>query len=120
MPMKRPLAALAVACSLAIAGCNATAENWRDFAIATGAIVGETRIDPRIEKVSAKLAEHCVTVQTAAIAVDLLAPPKVQAAAQDARAVVASFCAAPPRNVSQALVALASAYVAIEAARAGR
>lgn len=53
-------------------------------------------------------------------AIDLLAPPKIQAATRDAKAVVASVCAVPPRSVSQALVALASAYAAIEAARAGR
>ncbi|TCR68199.1 hypothetical protein [Bosea sp. BK604] len=119
--MNRFVLALVALGALALAGCQSINNPgaWGQIAAGVGAIVGETTIDPKIEKVSAKLAEQCATVQTAALAVDLLSPSKVQQAAQDARIAVATFCAAPPRDVSEALVALANAYAAIAAARAG-
>ncbi|GHE51074.1 hypothetical protein GCM10019059_07850 [Camelimonas fluminis] len=109
---------------LALAACtssqsvnNPTA--WGQIAAGVAAVVGETKIDPKIEQVSSKLASYCVEVQTAALAVDLFAPPKVQLAAQDARAVVRTFCASPPTSVATAITSLAAAYAAIEAARKG-
>lgn len=98
----RIFAALAVACALALAGCQTTA------------------IDGRISQVSGRIAERCADLQTAAIAVDLFAPENLRAATSNAETVLATFCAKPPKNVAQALVALADAYAAIEAARAGR
>ena len=118
--MKRLFTAIAVACSLAAAGCQATLNNptaWGQIAAGVGAIVGETKIDPQIERISAKLAAYCVDVQTAAVAVDILAPAKVQKAAQEAKIVVATFCAAPPSSVASAITSLAAAYAAIEKAR---
>ena len=118
--MKRFVLALVALGSLALAGCQ-TLNNpgaWGQIATGVGAIVGETRIDPQIEKVSAKLARYCGEVQTAALAVDLLAPAKAQAAARDARIAVATFCARPPSNVATALASLTAAYAAIESARA--
>ncbi len=116
----RFLAALAVACSLALAGCqtlnNPTA--WGQIAAGVGAIIGETQVDPQIAKVSDKLARYCDELQTAAIAIDAFAPDKVQQAARDGRVALASFCAGPPRNVAAAITGVAAAYAAIVAARA--
>ncbi|MEN5084246.1 hypothetical protein ABE438_17335 [Bosea sp. TWI1241] len=115
----RIIAAAALACALALGACTShtTATSWQQIAAGVGAVIGETRIDPQIAKVSAKLARYCAEVQTATLAVDIFAPEKAQRAAQDARIVVATFCAAPPRNLATALASLASAYAALDAAR---
>ncbi|MGV2982032.1 hypothetical protein ACERNI_17830 [Camelimonas sp. ID_303_24] len=107
---------------LALAACTTSqsannATGWGLIAAGVAVVVGETKIDPKIEQVSSKLARYCVEVQTAALAVDLFAPVKVQQAAQDARAVVRTFCALPPTSVATAITSLAAAYAAIEAAR---
>lgn len=118
--LRRFTAALAVACALALAGCQTSLNNptaWGQIAAGVGAIVGETEIDPQIERVSAKLARYCVDLQTAALAVDLVAPEKLQRAAQDGKIALATFCAKPPRNVTEAIASVASAYAAIAAAR---
>lgn len=118
--LKRLFAAVAVACLLAACQTSPTSSaGWGQIAAGVGAVIGETKIDPQIEKVSVKLARYCAEVQTAALAVDLFAPEKAQRAAEDARIVVATFCAAPPKNLAAALASLATAYVAIEAARRG-
>lgn len=117
--MNRFVLALVALGSLALAGCqslnNPTA--WGQIAAGVDAVIGETKIDPQIEKVSARLATYCADVQTAALAVDIFAPAKLQDAAAGGRGAVATFCAAPPKNLAEALVALANAYAAIEAAR---
>lgn len=82
-------------------------------------VKGNGRIEAVEVDVAAKLARYCDEVQIAALAVDLFAPEKVQRAAQDARLVVATFCASPPRNLAGALASLAAAYTAIETARRG-
>ena len=118
MIMKRLFAAAVVACALVAAGCQtANPTAWGQIAAGVGGIVGETKIDPQIERISTKLASYCVDVQTAALAVDLLAPEAVQKAAQEARIVVAAFCSAPPSSVASAIASLAAAYAAIEKAR---
>ncbi len=112
----------AVACGVMLAACQTsptTSAGWGQIAAGVGVVVGETKIDPQIEKVSAKLARYCADVQMAALAVDVFATEKVQRAAQDARIVVATFCASPPRNLASALASLAAAYAAIDAARRG-
>lgn len=115
--MNRILAALAVACAIALGGCQTSATGWSQIAAGVGAVLGETRIDPQIERVSVRLAERCAELQTAALAVDLVAPERLRSAAADGRAVIATFCAKPPKNVAQALVAIADAFAAIQAAR---
>lgn len=116
--MKRLFVASAVACLLAACQTSQTSSaGWQQIAGGVGAVIGETRIDPQIARISAGLAERCAQVQTAALAVDMLAPETLRDAAVEARIVLASVCAAPPRNVADALVALANAYAAIEAAR---
>lgn len=116
--MKRLFAAVAVACLLSACQTAPTSSaGWQQIAAGVGAVVGETSIDPQIARISARLAERCTQVQTAALAVDLLAPQKLRDAAVEARMVLAGVCAAPPKNVGEALVALANAYAAIEAAR---
>lgn len=117
--MNRILAALAVACAIALGGCQTSATGWSQIAAGVGQVLGETKADPQIAKVSARLAERCAELQTAALAVDLLAPDRLRDAAADGRRVIASFCAKPPTNVAQALVAIADAYAAIQAARRG-
>lgn len=119
--MTRILAALAVACSLALAGCQTRFDNptaWGQIAAGVGAVVGETKVDPQIEKISARLARYCTELQTAAVAVDVLAPEKLRQAAQDGKIALATFCARPPRNVAEAVAGVAAAYAAIAAARA--
>lgn len=116
--MNRKLfAALAVASAIGLAGCQTSASGWGQIAAGVGAVLGETKIDPQIERVSARLAERCAELQTAALAVDLFAPEKLRSAAADGRAVIATFCANPPKNVAEALVAIADAFGAIQAAR---
>lgn len=116
--MNRKLfAALAVASAIGLAGCQTSASGWGQIAAGVGAVLGETKIDPQIERVSARLAERCAELQTAALAVDLFAPEKLRSAAADGRAVIATFCAKPPKNVAEALVAIADAFAAIQAAR---
>ncbi len=63
------------------------------------------------------LAAYCVDVQTAAVAIDILAPEKVQKAAAEAKIVAATFCSAPPSSVTSAIASLAAAYAAIDQAR---
>ena len=116
--LKRLSAAAAVACLLAACQTAQTSSaGWQQIAAGVGAVVGETTIDPQIARISARLAERCAQVQTAALAGDLLAPEALRDAAVEARLVLASVCAAPPKNVAEALVALANAYAAIETAR---
>lgn len=115
--MNRIFAALALACAIALGGCQTSATGWGQIAAGVGQVLGATKIDPQIERVSARLAERCAELQTAALAVDLLAPEKLRTAAGDGRAVIATFCAKPPKNVAEALVAIADAYAAILAAR---
>lgn len=115
--MNRIFAALALACAIALGGCQTSATGWGQIAAGVGQVLGDTKIDPQIERVSARLAERCAELQTAAIAVDLFAPEKLRAAAADARAVVSTFCAKPPKNVADALVSIADAFAAIQAAR---
>ena len=64
--MNRIVLALVALGSLALAGCQ-TLNNpiaWGQIATGVGAIVGETRIDPQIEKVSARLARSCAKPPT--------------------------------------------------------
>lgn len=118
--LKRLFAAVAVACLLAACQTSpGSSAGWGQIASGVGIVIGDTKVDPQIEKVSAKLASYCAEVQTASLAVDLFAPEKLQRAAQDARLVVATFCASPPKNLASALASLAAAYAAIEAARRG-
>lgn len=118
---RRFTAALVVGCSLLLAGCQTRFDNptaWGQIATGVGAIIGTTEIDPQIAKVSGTLARYCTELQTAALAVDALAPEKLQAAARDGRIAIARFCAAPPKNLAEALAGAAGAYAAIAAARA--
>lgn len=117
--MFRIIAALALACVLsACQTAQTTSTGWGQIAAGVGAVLGETRIDPQIERISSKLAAYCVQAQTAALGIDLLAPPKVQRAAQEARIVVETFCTSPPRNVASAIASVAAANAAIVQARA--
>jgi hypothetical protein len=118
--MNRFLAALALACALALGACQSSSGSsagWGQIATGVGIVIGETRIDPQIEKVSGRLAGYCTEVQAAALAVDLFAPEKLQRAARDARLAVATFCASPPKNLAAALAGLAAAQAALDAAR---
>lgn len=118
--MNRFLAALALACALTLGACTTSGDSaagWGQIARGAGIVLGETKLDPQIERVSTRLAERCAELQTAALAVDLLAPDRLRAAAADGRAVIAAFCARPPKNVGEALVAIADAFAALQAAR---
>lgn len=114
---RKYFAALAVASAIGLGGCQTSAGGWGQIAAGVGAVLGETRLDPQIERVSARLAKRCADLQTAALAVDLFAPDNLRSAAAEGQAVIATFCASPPKNVAQALVAVADAFAAIQAAR---
>lgn len=95
--MKRlTLAALAVACSLTLGGCL-------------------TAVDRKIAEVSDKLAARCVELQTATAVVDLFAPEKVRIAIANGRAVIATFCAAPPRSAAELAIATGKVLEAVQA-----
>ena len=79
-------------------------------------------IDGRIAEISDRLAARCVELQTAGLAVDLLAPERVRVAVSDARTVFDRFCAKPPRTSADLLVAIADvirAKQAVDAAKRG-
>ncbi|MGO4666604.1 hypothetical protein [Bosea sp. 2RAB26] len=121
--MKRLFAAVAVACALALAGCQTTqtsATGWSQIAAGVGQVIGSTKADGQVAKASAQLIKYCGQIELAAFAVDMFAPEKIQRATADARIVFATVCAKPPQSVVEALVSAAAAYAAIEAARAGR
>lgn len=101
--MNRTITAGAVACALALGGCL-------------------TAIDTRVAETSDRLAARCVELQTTVLAVDLLAPEKVRASIADARSVFDRFCAQPPRNSAELLVAIADVIRAkqvVDAAKRG-
>lgn len=101
--MKRLFGAAALACALAAGGCL-------------------TAIDSRIAEISDRLSARCAELQTAALAVDLFAPEKVRAAAAQGQAVLARFCASPPRNAAELALAIAEtirAQQALDAAKRG-
>lgn len=79
-----------------------------------------TSIDGRIAEVSDRLAARCVELQSAALAVDLLAPEKVRAAVSEAREVFDRFCAKPPRTSAELLVAIADVIRAKQAVDAAK
>jgi L-aminopeptidase/D-esterase-like protein len=56
--MVRTLAALALACVLSACQTANNPTAWGQIAAGVGAIVGETKIDPQIERISAKLAAY--------------------------------------------------------------
>lgn len=120
MSMKRPLAALAVACSLLSAGCVGSGAHYAQIAAGVAGVIGETKADPKVAAAADKLVQYCRQIQMAAVAVDIFASPKLQKATTEARIVFDTVCANPPRNLGQALVTVAAAYAAVEAARAAR
>lgn len=98
------LAALAVACSIALAGCQTTA------------------IDSSIAKASDRLASRCADLKAAIIVVDLFAPEKQRAAVKQGETVLDTFCAKPPRTAADLAIALGEtlkAQQAINAAKRG-
>jgi hypothetical protein len=118
----RIILAAALGCALALGGCI-TAERAGGFAQITqgvAIVMGETKIDPQIAKVSSRLAERCGELQMAAVGVDLFAPDKLRSAGKYGEAVISTFCAAPPKTAAELAVAIgkvAEAIAAIERAR---
>ena len=118
----RIFAAAAIGCALALGGCI-TSERAAGFAQITqgvAIVMGETKVDPQIAKVSARLAERCDTLQLAAVGVDLFAPEKLRDAGKYGEAVIATFCAAPPKTAGEVAIAIgkvAEAIAAIERAK---
>ncbi|WP_038367819.1 hypothetical protein [Bosea sp. UNC402CLCol] len=100
--MKRVVLALVALGSLALAGCQT--------------------LDSQIAQVSDRLSARCADLQTAALTVDLLAPERVRAAAQQGQVVLAQFCAKPPRSAADLAIAIGEtmkALQAIESAKKG-
>ncbi|MGO4287489.1 hypothetical protein [Bosea sp. TAB14] len=85
-------------------------------------LAGCQTLDSQIAQVSDRLSARCADLQTAALTVDLFAPEKVRAAAQQGQVVLAQFCAKPPRSAADLAIAIGEtmkALQAIEAAKKG-
>ncbi len=94
------LAAGAVACSLALAGCQT--------------------LDTRIAEVSDRLAARCSDLKAAVIVVDLFAPDKLRAAAAQGEAVLNTVCAKPPRSTADLAIAVGETIKALQAIDAAK
>jgi uncharacterized protein (UPF0147 family) len=100
--MKRTVLALVALGALALAGCQA--------------------LDSRIAETSDRLSARCADLQTAALAVDLLAPENVRAAAQQGQVALSQFCAKPPPIAADLAIAIGETIrtlQVIEAAKRG-
>lgn len=126
MTFKRLVAAIAVACALAVSACvpkdgggpETSAEGWRQIAAGVGAVVGPTKADATVAKASAQLAQYCGALQAVAAGATLFAPEKQRNAATVAAAAVTTVCTSPPSDVAAALVLAADTYAAVRAAQA--
>ncbi|MGF7055405.1 hypothetical protein GGC47_004616 [Bosea sp. OAE752] len=88
----------------------------------TLALAGCQTLDSQIAQVSDRLSARCADLQTAALTVDLFAPEKARAAAQQGQVVLAQFRAKPPRSAADLAIAIGEtmkALQAIEAAKKG-
>lgn len=94
------LAATAVACSLALAGCQT--------------------LDTRIAEVSDRLAARCAELKAAVIVVDLFAPDKLRAAVGRGEVVLHTVCAKPPRSAADLAIAIGEAIKAVQAIDAAK
>lgn len=122
MMKSRFLMAGALACALSLGACVTPdrAAGFGQIATGVGIVLGDTKIDPQIARVSERLAERCGTLQLAAVGIDLLAPESLRDAGKYGEAVIATFCAAPPKNAREVAVAIgkvAEAVAAIERAK---
>lgn len=111
---RRILAAAALLCALALAGCQSVAVPPPIL----GAAAPASKADAAVAKTSAELARYCGLTRAALAAVGLFASPKMQEAAAYASAVVGTVCAAPPSDVRGAIDTVGRAYSAVRAASA--
>ena len=122
--MNRILAALAVACALAVSACvpkdgagsGTSAAGWHQIAVGAGQVIGQTKYDAKVAKVSDKIAPYCGAMQLVAAGATIWSPEKHRAIAQQAAAAVTSACNDPPSDVATALTAVVKAYEAVLAA----
>lgn len=119
--MNRILAAVAVACALALAGCqtSTSAAGWGQIAAGAGQVIGSTKADGQVAKASAKLEQYCAGLRAVALSATLFAPERNRLAAQQAAVAVNKICDAPPADVASALKFAADAYAAAIAVRDG-
>lgn len=118
----RIIAAIAVACALALGGCQSwtsqtSAEGWNQIAQGVGQVVGKTKADDQVAKASAELAKYCGALQAVAVGATIFAPEKQKNVAAMAAAAVNTVCANPPSDVASALTTAAAAYGAVIAAQ---
>lgn len=118
----RILAALAVACSIALAGCQSwntqtSAAGWEQIATGAGQVIGKTKADEKVAKASAELAKYCGALQAVAVGATIFAPEKQKNVAAMAAAAANTVCANPPSDVATALTTAAAAYGAVIAAQ---
>lgn len=118
----RIIAALAVACSIALAGCQSwnsqtSAAGWGQIAAGAGQVIGKTKADEQVAKASAELAKYCGALQAVAVGATIFAPEKQKNVAAMAAAAVSTVCANPPSDVASALTTAAAAYGAVVAAQ---
>lgn len=126
MIIKRLVAAVAVACALAVSACvpkdgsgpSTSAEGWRQIAVGVGTVVGPTKADAGVAKASAQLAQYCGALQAVAAGATIFAPEKQRQAAAVAAAAVDTVCSSPPADLASALVLAADTYAAVRAAQA--
>lgn len=100
------VAAAALSCALA-GGCIPAQEAARIQ-------VAAAKADATVANASTKLARYCGLLQAGLATLDLFA---AHPAIDEAETVVATFCAAPPRDVASAAAAAVRAYAALTAAR---
>lgn len=94
------LAAAAVACSLALAGCQT--------------------LDTRIADVSERLVSRCSDLKAAIIVVDLFAPEKLRLAVAQGEVVLNTVCTKPPRSAADLAIAVGETIKALQAIDAAK
>jgi hypothetical protein len=122
---KAPIAALAVACAMALAACTpvtgynlsqTSSDGWYQIAQGAGQIIGETKYDAKVAKASEQLANYCGALKAVALGATIFAPEAQRTIAAQAAAAVNSICAEPPKDVASTLTAAVKAYDAVVAA----
>lgn len=109
--MNRILAALAVACALAVSACvpkdgspGTSSQGWHQIPVGVGQVIGQTKADPKVEKTMAQVYAYCPELRIAAAGATLFSPQSVQKAAEIAGSLVRTACdAPPPRTVAEAI-----------------
>jgi len=122
--LKKLSLAFVVGLAVVLSGCiQTTTKNndpfWGEVAMGVGATVGQTKADPKIQKVVDTIYQYCGTLRTVAALGTVFAPEKQRKAAEIASAAISGVCDSPPTGDLNAVqAALTTAVKAYEAAMA--